>query len=160
MANEVLRKQGTARTWKPSGGDEVLTLTSLANSAGRAGDGHDWGATFARQFIVELLTKFASAPTAGNLVEVWWASSRDGTNYDGGIAAGDAVQSDVNAIQQCYFIGNLRADDDTDAQQQSWIFEMPGRYGFPIVYNRSGQALSGTAGDHTLTMTPLIDEIQ
>ena len=39
MANELLVKQGTSITWTSAGGDEVLTLTSLANGDGRQGEG-------------------------------------------------------------------------------------------------------------------------
>ena len=54
MANEILQKQGTSITWEPSGGDETLTLTSLADGNGRAGDEHDFGATHAPRVRIEL----------------------------------------------------------------------------------------------------------
>jgi hypothetical protein len=160
MPNEILRKQGTTISWLASGGDEVLTLTSLANGAGRKGDTHDWAAAFPPRVIIELETVFAVAPTAGNTLDVYWVSSRDNSNFDGGIAQGDAVFSDEDALRQAHLVGVLPADDDTDTQIVSWIFDLPGRYGFPVVFNNSGQALSGTAGDHALKITPLIDEIQ
>lgn len=160
MPNEILQKQGTDRTWAASGGDEVLTLTSLANSAGRKGDGHDYGATHPQRFRVKLKTKFAVAPTAGNVVEVYWASSEDNTDFDSGTAAGDAAFSDTDLLKQLHFIGALPADNTTSSQVKSWLFFLPARYGYPVIYNRSGQALSSTAGDHELVLTPLIDEVQ
>lgn len=39
---------GTAKTWINTGGTAALTLTSLANAAGREGVSIDLGATFAR----------------------------------------------------------------------------------------------------------------
>ena len=38
MSNEILQKQDTDIVWTSAGGDETLTLTSLANGDGRAGD--------------------------------------------------------------------------------------------------------------------------
>lgn len=160
MPNEILRKQGTAISWQASGGDETLILTSLANGAGRKGDSHDWGAAFPPRIIIELETVFGVAPTAGNALEIYWSSSRDNSNFDGGITQGDGVFSDEDALRQCHLIGVFPADDDTNTQIVSWVLDLPGRYGFPVVFNNSGQALSGTAGDHDLRMTPLIDEIQ
>ncbi len=160
MPTDILQEQRTARTWMASGGDEVLTLTSLATAAGRKGDGHDWGASFAANVIVTLKTKFAVGPTSGNVLQVWWASSPDNTDFDGGLSAGDGAASDTDIIRQCFWIGNLVADNTTNAQQQSWFFRMPTRYGFPIVFNNSGQALGSTAGDHKLTIVPIGDEVQ
>lgn len=160
MPNQILQEQGTARVWAASGGDEVMTLTSLANSAGRKGDGHDWGATFCARVIVELEMAFGTNPTAGNVVEVYWCSSRDNSQFDGNLAAGDAAASDTDVHKQLHWVGNLVCDNVTTVQRQSWLFYLPGRYGFPVVYNRSGQTSSSTAGDNTLTIVPLIDEIQ
>ena len=42
----INQTQGTSVPWTSSGGTEVLTLTSLANGAGRAGKLHDFEATF------------------------------------------------------------------------------------------------------------------
>lgn len=160
MANEILQKQKTPVTWKSSGGSAVITLTSVATSAGRKGASYDFGSPFGARVVIELLTKFGSSPTSGNVVEVWWCSSRDNTNFDAALTSGDAAASDTDVIRQCHWVGNLIADNTTTAQSQSWLFYLPGRYGFPIVFNRSGQSLSGTAGDHVITVTSIIDEIQ
>ena len=160
MANEVLQKQKTAVTWKNTGGTQTLTLTSLAASAGRKGTSNDFGATFSIRVVVELLTKFATGPTAGQSLEIYWCSSRDNTNFDAGQSSSDAAFTDTDLNKQLHWIGSFIADNTTNAQQQSWFFQLPGRYGFPVVYNATGQALSSTAGDHVLTVTPIVDEIQ
>jgi len=160
MANEILQKQKTAITWKASGGTAALTLTSLAASAGRKGASADMGAVFAARCVVELLTKFASAPTAATVLEIYWCSSRDNSAFDGGLSSADADFTDTDINKQLHWIGSFIADNTTNAQQQSWLFMLPGRYGFPVVYNGADQALSSTAGDHVLTITPLADEVQ
>ena len=160
MANKIYQTQETARTWAASGGDEVLTLTSLATNTGRKGDGHDWGASHAGRVIVELEIAFGTGPTAGNIVEVYWCSSRDNSQFDGNLAAGDAAASDTDIHKQLHFVGALRCDNVTTVQRQSWIFWLPGRYGFPVVFNASGQTTTSTAGDNTLVITPYPDEVQ
>lgn len=160
MPNFILQEQQTAVTWKNTGGTQTLTLTSLGAAAGRKGTSNDFGAQTPARVIVELLTKFAVAPVAGATVEVYWCSSRDNTNFDAGQASADAAFTDTDLNKQLHWIGSLIADNTTAAQQQSWMFFLPGRYGFPVVYNATGQALSATAGDHVLTITPFTDEVQ
>lgn len=160
MANEVLQKQLTPRIWATSGGDEVMTLTALATNVGRKGDGHDWGAAFCARVIVELEMEFGTNPTSGAVVSVYWASSRDNSQFDANLAAGDAAASDTDVHRQLHWIGNLICDNVTTVQRQSWLFFLPGRYGFPVVFNTSGQTSSSDVGDNTLVITPLADEIQ
>lgn len=160
MANEIKAKQGTTITWAASGGDHALTLTSLADGAGRKGVVHDFGATFYPQYRVQLKTKPGTSPTAGEPIEVYWCSSQDNSVFDAGLSSGDAAHSDEDEKYQLWHIGDLPVDDDTNSQVKSWIFWLPGRYGFPVVWNNCGQALSGTGSDHELSFTPIIDEIQ
>ena len=160
MANEILQKQLTSVTWKSSGGTRAITLTSLGAAAGRKGANHDFGATFGARCMVELLTKFAVAPTAGTTIDIYWSSSRDNSSYDSATSGTDSAFTDTDLNKQMHYVGSLFSDNTTSAQQQSWLFFLPGRYGYPVVYNATGQALSATAGDHVLTITPLVDEVQ
>ena len=157
----IYQTQGTDVTWKASGGTHVLTLTSLANNAGRKGDSHDFGANFQRLVRVSLLTKFAIAPTLGKTLDVWWSSSVDGSNFSGALAAGDAAQNDSNIVYQMRRIGSLPVLANTNAQSGSWVFPVYSRYGFPVLMNNAtGQALTATAGDHVLTITPISELVQ
>ena len=160
MPQEILQKQDTTITWTSAGGDEVLTLTSLADGAGRQGDEHDFGATYAALVRVELTLDFNVAPTAGNFVDVYWSSSSDGTSYDGECTGSDAAYDDENKMKRLHWIGSLVCTNDTDPQRRSWMFYMPSRYGVPVISNRSGQALTATGTDQILDVTPIIDEVQ
>jgi len=151
--------QGTPILWKASGGDHVLTLTSLANGAGRKGDVHDFGANLPQFIRVEMKTKIASSPVLGKTVDIWWASSVDNSTFDALIAAGDAALSDVDLVYQMRPIGNLVLLANTNAQLQSFDFAIPARYGFPVIVNNSGQALSGTATDHAISIIPILGVI-
>ena len=160
MANEILQKQGTTVTWTSSGGDEALTMTSLADGEGQAGDEHDFGATHAARVRIELVVDFNAAPTAGESVDVYWSSSDDGTNYDGECTGSDASYDSEDDMRRLHYVGSLIASNDTDPQRASWVFFLPARYGLPVVSNQSGQALTATGTDQILTVTPLIDEVQ
>jgi len=160
MTNEVLQKQGTDIVWTSAGGDETLTLTSLADGNGRAGDEHDFESTHAARARISLEVDFDAAPAAGEVVDVYWSSSHDGTDYDGECSGSDAAYNSEDDAKRLHYVGSLVASNDTDPQRASWIFPLPARYGLPVVINQSGQALTATGTDQVLTVTPLIDEVQ
>lgn len=160
MGHEIKQKQDTAITWKPSGGTYALTLTSLGTGGGQKGVVHDWGAVFPINVRFFFKTKFAVAPTAGGPVTIYWCSSDDNSDFDAAFSSGDAAVTDEQEMHQLHYVGTLGADNDTNAQAQSWVFALPARYGFVVVWNASGQALSATAADHEVRAVPLLDEIQ
>lgn len=159
MANEILQKQGTTVVWN-AGGDETLTLASLANGDGRMGDEHDFGATHAARVRVEAEFDFNAAPTGGNSMDIYWSSSQDGTDYDGECSGADAAYNSEPDMKRLHFVGALVVSNDTDPQRASWIFFLPARYGLPVVSNQSGQALTAVEADQHIKVTPLIDEVQ
>ena len=152
---DTFLEQGVTLSWVSAAGDETLTLTSLGDAAARQGDEHDFGALFAPMVRVEIETVLAVAPTVGEPINVYWASSQDGTDYDGEMGAADAAVGDLNQLLRCYLVGVLPVDDDTSLIRGSWIFPLPARYGLPIVENQSGQALSAVAADHHIKVTPI-----
>ena len=160
MTNDVLLIQQTTITWTSAGGDEVLTLTSLADGNGRAGDEHDFGAAFPARARLELVVDPNAAPTAGKTFDVYWSSSDDGTNYDGECTGSDAAYNSEDDMRRLQYVGSLAASNDTDPQRASWVFFLPARYGLPVVSNQSGQVLTATDTDQVVTVTPLVDQIQ
>lgn len=160
MSNEILVKQDTDVVWTSAGGDETLTLTSLADGNGRQGDEHDFGATFAARIRVAIELDFNAAPTAGEQVDVFWASSHDGTDYDAECGGADAAFNSEDDSKRLHYVGSLICSNDTDPQRASFVFFLPARYGLPVVMNQSGQALTATGADQIVTVTPLIDEVQ
>ena len=160
MTREILVKQGTDVVWTSAGGDEVLTLTSLADGDGRQGDEHDFGATFPARIRVQLELDFNAAPTAEEVVDVYWSSSIDGTDYDGECTGADAAYHDEADMKRLYSVFSLICTNDTDPQRQSQVFYLPARFGLPVVSNQSGQVLTNVGTDQILTVTPLIDELQ
>lgn len=160
MPNEVLVKNGTTKVWKNTGGDAVFTGTSVANGAGRIGGALDMGATRAGRYRVQVITKFATGPTSGNPLEVYLVRSDDNTTRDANLGSSDAAVSDADLRAQCLFCGILAADNVTTQQVASFEVETGARYLSPLLWNASGQALSSTAADHIINITPIVTEIQ
>lgn len=162
MANEVLQKYGTATTWTSSGGDLAITLTSLANNAGRIGAVKDRGATRSRKMSFELQVDFGTSPTKGTTVDLYIITSSDNTNWDGGTAPTDAALGSADTLPQYVFVGSLVLDDlTTPMQRATFEIENAARYIAPVVYNNgTGQSLTSTGTDQIVKMVPIVDEIQ
>ena len=171
MSHEINVKQGADIVWKNSGGDYAITLASLADDAGRCGVKGDLAKNaetagrFASRFAVIAEFNLDVAPTAGEVIELYWAPSHDNTTFPGGAVAADAaykVGDEEEWKKQLLLIGCVvvTADADSVVQTQVFVFAPPTRYGCPVVINKSGQALEGDDDDHQIAFTPLIDEVQ
>ena len=161
MANEILDKQGTQINWGSNGGEtETLTLASLANAAGRMGEEHDFGATHAARWRWYLRLDFAVAPTLGKTFQLYFAWSHDGAIYDGEVSGADGALADVDQLPRLHWVGNLVCDDDTDPQYAGGVMYAQSRYGVPVVYNDSGQALTAATADQELILEPWPVEVQ
>lgn len=163
MANEILVKQGTTITWTSSGGTLAITLTSLANNAGRIGAVHDRGATHSRKMRLWLQIDFVTSnPTKGTTVDLYLITSDDNSNWDGGTAPTDAALGSADTLPQYVYVGSVVLDDLLSPNQSaSFEIELGARYIAPVVFNNgSGQALTATGTDQIIRMTPLIDEVQ
>lgn len=161
LPDYALCEVGTPITWKNTGGTYALTLTSVADAAGRQGAKGDLGQYRAENWSVLFQSSVALAATAGNQIELYWASSNSavaGTDNPGGVSGTDATfnttPSEYKA--QLIFIGSLILSNNagTGIQKQWFVFRPPTRYGSPVVVNSAGQALSATAANHSLTLYP------
>lgn len=149
-------KQGSAISWKSSGGTAVLTLTSLTTTSARQGAKVDLGATFGQRYGYRLLTKWGTAPTANTLLRIAFAFSEDNTNFAGGASGSDGAFSDVDDFKQLLEVPPIVADADTNAQSVVGSFIPHARYVAPVILNdATGQSLSSTAGDHELVIWPI-----
>lgn len=180
MANQILHEEGTPVVFADgtdftgaagfsSTGLVQLDLTSVANGAARQSAKADLGATRARLYAVRVGIEFDVAPTAGNLVEVYWSpsvSATAGTGNDAGASGSDAAYKageEAEWLKQAILLGSLVATNDaaTTVQYQTiGYFTPPHRYGQVIVYNTSGQALEGDAVEMFVALVPVVDEVQ
>ena len=160
---------GTPITLGSNSNTALLTLKNLANGSYVQSAKFDVGANFAQEFAAWLATKFAAAATAGNTVRVWigysasatagtanWANctGADGayTGYSGGTAAQSVLQLD--------FVGQLILDANATQAGRVGSFVPRQRYGYVVVLNGSGQALTNVDADHTLTLQPIDARIE
>lgn len=162
MANEVLDKQGTAIVIKETGGTVVFTPKGLTNNSGRMSASIDLGAKFAKLYQVEVISKLASAPDAGLTIEVYWATSKDGTVWPGKVTGSDAAYPSTvdDNVKQLLLLGPLPCHNTTDAQIKVLGLRPLGRYGVIVWVDKTAQTLTNVAADHIVTLTPIIDEIQ
>lgn len=154
---------GTPLSWKASGGTYALTCTSVTNGNGRQGAKGDLGATRAKQYALQVTFSVGSAATAGLEIEIYWAGSPSataGTSNPGGTSGTDATFNTTpdEYKAQLQFVGALVLSNNagTGVQTQNLgPFTPRFRYGMPVIVNKSGQTLGGTAGDHAVTLTPM-----
>lgn len=155
---------GTAITWKNTGGDKVLTLTSLANGAAREGDKSatlvDGTKGLPEYVEFRLESAVGSAATTGKEITLFVGESDSataGTANPGNLTGADAgLSTPTELTPQLNLVGALSLSNTrgTNPQKQRMRYKPLCAYLIPLVYNDSGQTLSGTAGDHQLVMTP------
>jgi len=161
MANLVYLQPGTALTWLASGGDNLLTLTSLAATSGRNGALDDFGtAAVAREYAWRFWCKFSTTPVVGEQIEIYWRTS-DGTSPDND-DGGDVALSSTDKLRNLIALGALVVDEasTTPVFACSGYLEHTHRYGGPVIYNATADALSSTAADHGFSILPVPYEVQ
>lgn len=158
MAKEIYRAREGAIQWLASGGDHALTLTSLGAGAGRQGALRDFGATtsVARVYMWRLWCKFATAPIVGEVIELY-AKTGDGTHRDNDDGAGDAAVSAEDKLLNLDPFGTLVVDEASATPEfsASGLILISAREFAPVIWNRTADALSSTAGDHGFQIVPV-----
>lgn len=156
---------GTPISWKASGGDHVLTLTSLANGSARQGDKGDLGQYFARRWAVLVSIQLGSAGVNGDSVEVFWAASPTataGTDNPGSCTGADAAFGTPAEYKlQLIPIGLLAVSNNAGTNVQTEVFELtpPCRYGMPVIVNSSGVSFGATAGNFEVRLIPIEEPV-
>lgn len=128
----------------------TITLVSLANSSGRASTAIDNTAT--KAISADIRVKVTTSGTlASGFVSVYLIRSDDGTNYDDAFAGTDAAYTPINAI----LLGILSTPATSTYVKVFDTAELgltlPQKYSIGIV-NSSGNALTATAGNHSVTI--------
>jgi len=155
---------GSPITWKNTGGDKPLTLTSLANDAAREGDKSatllDGTKGMPELLEIRLESAVGSAATDGKEIELWIGESDDADAADanpGNLTGADAGLSNPDELKRQLYHGlslSLSNARGTNVQKQRGLYYPTCKYIIPVVVNKSGQTLSGTAGNHQLVITP------
>lgn len=182
MATYTL-SQGTPIIWahgadfNPAGASDLgttenyeLDLTALAAGSGRQGAKGDLGATRPAQYAVFLRWETsASAPTAGETIDVYWSPSTSATAANdnaGGCTGADAAwpgdgDEDEHA-KELELIGSLVATADASTIMVQCInpsFQPPTRYGSVVVDNNTTQAAAADAVEMAVYFVPITEAI-
>ena len=133
--------------------DVVLTLSAVADAAGRQSTKVDLGA--ARSSLYEVLgcVDFTGeTPAASGTVDYYWAPSTSATGANGNVAGNSGVDGAApdgalgsvtlaEFLLQCQYIGSLATHDGAAVQNGLvGVFSPSSRYGQLIVVNNSGDA--------------------
>lgn len=170
MAGEHLYVRGTTLVLKSSGGDAVWTPTSVADGAGRISARLDLG-VFPNPDAVEVVAilKSAAAASAGEVAELWLfqadaaaGSTATSVASTGGFSESDAAITDSDRLRNGDLIGHVVADDEAGFVYVSKRYTIPvtARYIQVAVWNELGVALSATAADCEIRVTPLYLQTQ
>ncbi|MBD3405744.1 MAG: hypothetical protein GF411_06385 [Candidatus Lokiarchaeota archaeon] len=155
---------------------DQIDLTSLADGSARQGAKKDLGVNRSPSYACLVGLEFDVAPTAGEVVHILWSSSYDSTagvgNTGGSASTGaDAAWSPgggAEADREEYmhhltYIGAfVAAADAATTYQYSMVnpeFIPPTRYGFPVIFNQSGQALEGNAVEMFVALIPQTPDV-
>lgn len=165
MASKQYFAVETQRSFKNTGGDTTMTFTSLANAQARVSDQWDRGATAKPGlYTVSIRLKASSTLTAGNSARLYAAQSMNTSDIPGRIPATDQTISSglPDRLRNLTLLGAVALDSttNTDSFVSLGLCELFGRYISLVLYNDFGQALSATAGDHEIILTPYVPEMQ
>lgn len=188
MANEILFVENTQFRFRGSGFSPAdaatdysrgtptnvdLTLSALANNAGRQSAKVDLGATRGMSFAVHAAFDFTGeTPTVDNSVRLYWAPSNSATDANANVAGNsglDAAAPDgalgsitlAEFLKQCQYIGALIVHDGAVVQNGFvGIFTPTLRYGQMIVHNTSGDAFEADNVESAVWMDPLVPQGQ
>lgn len=144
---------------------DQIDLTSVADGAARQSAKVDLGATRAEEYEVMAALEIAATPTAGDVVEFWWAPSPSGTAgtaNPGGVSGADAAYAGYSAnmsaaIKQLQFIGDFVCTAQATGTVQIarvGTFRPKHRYGSIVVRNESGAALHSDAVEMSVLVSP------
>lgn len=167
-------EHGTAAIWGEAGASGVtatLTFEGLAAGSARMGAEVDLGAAWDQDYYVQLIIESGTAPTAGGTVDLYLASSYDGSTWPAGITGADgAWPSDGNEDEWARQLGPpvcslvATADGNTIQVQQPVLWRPPGRYVVPVVDNNMDQAVrdevTATDNDSRVILVPVRSLIQ
>jgi len=183
MANEILVKQNTPTVWAndgAGGGDyagdggaetDDIDLTGVVASEAREGAKADLGAKRAPLYAVTLRIEFATAPADGDTVDLYMGPSLSGTAATANPGELSGVDADytgstgstlAESLLQLDLVGKLACTNDATAlvQQQTFVYAPPLRYLSPVVHNNGADNFHSDAVEMSITMTPLVDEVQ
>ena len=151
--------------------DVQFNFEGVTNNSYRQSAKVDLGENRARRYKCRAALEFATAPTAGNTVDVYWApspSATAGTANPAGASGTDSAYTGYSSnadasIKQADFIGYFSCTAQATATIQVGevgILEPSERYGSLIVKDASGVTLHSDAVEIHIVLDPIVEESQ
>lgn len=152
--------------------DVQLDLTSLADGSARQSAKVDLGAIRAPAYHVRCAFEMAATPTAGDIIELYWAPSGSGTAgtaNPGGVSGADAAYSGyssnlADSVKQLIYIGafvcTVQVTTTVQIAEVQGMLVPPERYGSLVVKNESGAAFHSDAVESHVVFDPVFLEVQ
>lgn len=148
-----------------------IILAGLADGAARQSAKVDLGANRATRYKVRAAFELAATPTAGDVIELYWAPSSSataGTGNAGGVSGADAAYTGTSSnlaasVKQLERIGTFVCVEDptTFIQIAECGYFVPGaRYGTLVVKNESAAAFHSDDVECHVVFDPIVDEVQ
>lgn len=152
MANEI-KWSGTLGTFTTliDGSASTPTLKALASGGHKIGDAITGNRN--RFCGIRLKCKFAVAPSAGGVVEIYFVPSIDGTTY------GDGSDSVAPPVTFRATVLPVRAVTTQQYVDDAMVLLPPFDFK-PLLINKSGQAMSNTDTENILSYRPYNEEVQ
>jgi len=190
MANKILiaEQDGTpaqicfrdVTDFSPTGANDLrvgsptlvqFNFESVTSTSYRQSTKADLGAVRARAYKVRAALEFAATPTAGTVVEVWWApsgSATAGTGNAGAVSGADSAYTGYSSngdasVKQLDFIGAFVCTAQATGTIQVaevGILVPSERYGSLVCCNRSGATMHSDAAEIHVVFDPIVDQIQ
>jgi len=132
--------------------DLTITLASLANGSGRASTAVDNTSNLYISADVRVQVK-TSGTSATGYVSVYLIRSEDGTEFDDEFAGSDGAYTPINALLLGTILTPATASYSKVFDTAELGLTLPAKWCIGVV-NSSGNALTGTAGDHEVSIRP------
>lgn len=148
-----------------------LAVASVADGAARQSAKVDLSTDRAQAYSVRAAFEMAATPTAGDIIQLYWAPSQHataGTGNPGNVGGGDAAYAGYAAnlaasVKQLILIGVFvcTANPTSTVQvAECGQFQPPERYGSLIVKNESNAAFHSDDVECHVVFDPIVPEIQ
>jgi hypothetical protein len=150
-----------------------IDMTSLAAGAARQSDKFDFGAAFARRYILSAAIEYSTAPAAGEMVDFYIGFSNSATaananpgNLSGSDGAYTGYSSNLaDSLKQLTHIGSMiltvQATGTIQIQTSIGILIPTARYGCLVVVNSSAaDAFHSDMVESAILIAPFKDQIQ
>jgi hypothetical protein len=152
--------------------ENVASVTGTATNTGaRQSAKVDLGTDRARCYAVKAAFELAATPTAGNVIELWWAPSSSSTAANrnpGAVSGSDAAYTgysnncDVSLVQLVYigdFVCTAQATGTVQVAEVGLLFPRE-RWGSLVVRNKSGAAFHSDSVECNVVFDPIVEEVQ